>query len=262
MGEIIVVTSGKGGVGKTTTTANIGAGLSRLGKKVLVIDTDLGLRNLDVVMGLENRIVYNLVDVVEGNCRLNQALIKHKKYSNLCLLPSAQTRDKDSVSPEQMKALIDELRENFDYVLLDCPAGIEQGFKNAIAGADRAFVVTTPEVSAIRDADRIVGLLEANEMQRIDLIINRIRMDMVKRGDMLKVEDVNEILSLPLIGVVPDDEQIVVSTNQGEPLVGSSSMAGQAYMNVCKRLLGEEVPFLNLDAKRGMMSKLKDMFKK
>lgn len=161
-----------------------------------------------------------------------------------------------------MKALIDELRENFDYVLLDCPAGIEQGFKNAIAGADRAFVVTTPEVSAIRDADRIVGLLEANEMQRIDLIINRIRMDMVKRGDMLKVEDVNEILSLPLIGVVPDDEQIVVSTNQGEPLVGSSSMAGQAYMNVCKRLLGEEVPFLNLDAKRGMMSKLKDMFKK
>lgn len=161
-----------------------------------------------------------------------------------------------------MKALIDELRENFDYVLLDCPAGIEQGFKNAIAGADRAFVVTTPEVSAIRDADRIVGLLEANEMQRIDLIINRIRMDMVKRGDMLKVEDVNEILSLPLIGVVPDDEQIVVSTNQGEPLVGSNSMAGQAYMNVCKRLLGEEVPFLNLDAKRGMMSKLKDMFKK
>ena len=257
MSEVIVITSGKGGVGKTTTTANVGTGLAMLNKKVIMIDTDIGLRNLDVVMGLENRIVYNLVDVVEGNCRLNQALIKHKKYSNLCLLPSAQTRDKDSVSPEQMKALIDELRENFDYVLLDCPAGIEQGFKNAIAGADRAFVVTTPEVSAIRDADRIVGLLEANEMQRIDLIINRIRMDMVKRGDMLK-----EILSLPLIGVVPDDEQIVVSTNQGEPLVGSSSMAGQAYMNVCKRLLGEEVPFLNLDAKRGMMSKLKDMFKK
>ena len=262
MSEVIVITSGKGGVGKTTTTANVGTGLAMLNKKVIMIDTDIGLRNLDVVMGLENRIVYNLVDVVEGNCRLNQALIKQKKYSNLCLLPSAQTRDKDSVSPEQMKALIDELRENFDYVLLDCPAGIEQGFKNAIAGADRAFVVTTPEVSAIRDADRIVGLLEANEMQRIDLIINRIRMDMVKRGDMLKVEDVNEILSLPLIGVVPDDEQIVVSTNQGEPLVGSSSMAGQAYMNVCKRLLGEEVPFLNLDAKRGMMSKLKDMFKK
>ena len=262
MGEVIVITSGKGGVGKTTTTANIGIGLAKLGKKVIVIDTDLGLRNLDVVLGLENRIIYNIVDVINGNCRLKQALIKDTQFPELCLLPSAQTKDKSAVSPEQMKALIDELRENFDYVLLDCPAGIEQGFKNAIAGADRAFVVTTPEVSAIRDADRIVGLLEANEMQRIDLIINRIRMDMVKRGDMLKVEDVNEILSLPLIGVVPDDEQIVVSTNQGEPLVGSSSMAGQAYMNVCKRLLGEEVPFLNLDAKRGMMSKLKDMFKK
>ena len=262
MGEVIVITSGKGGVGKTTTTANIGAGLSKFDKKVVVIDTDLGLRNLDVVMGLENLIVYNLVDVIEGTCRLKQALIRDKRYENLYLLPSAQTKDKTAISPGQMKKLTSQLKDEFDYILLDCPAGIEQGFQNAIAGADRAFVVTTPEVSAIRDADRIVGLLEANEMQRIDLIINRIRMDMVKRGDMLKVEDVNEILSLPLIGVVPDDEQIVVSTNQGEPLVGSSSMAGQAYMNVCKRLLGEEVPFLNLDAKRGMMSKLKDMFKK
>ena len=262
MSEVIVITSGKGGVGKTTTTANIGTGLAKLDKKVVMIDTDIGLRNLDVVMGLENRIVYNLVDVVEGNCRLKQALIKDKRYSNLFLLPSAQTRDKSSVSPEQMKKLVDELRTEFDYILLDCPAGIEQGFKNAIAGADRAIIVTTPEVSAIRDADRIIGLLEAEELKKIELVINRIRMDMVKRGDMLKVEDVNEILSLPLIGVVPDDEQIVVSTNQGEPLVGSSSMAGQAYMNVCKRLLGEEVPFLNLDAKRGMMSKLKDMFKK
>ena len=262
MSEVIVITSGKGGVGKTTTVANIGTGLAMLGKKLVVVDTDIGLRNLDVVLGLENRIVYNLVDVINGSCRLRQALIKDKRHPELCLLPSAQTKDKSAVSPEQIIKLTDDLREQFDYILLDCPAGIEQGFKNAIAGADRAFVVTTPEVSAIRDADRIVGLLEANEMQRIDLIINRIRMDMVKRGDMLKVEDVNEILSLPLIGVVPDDEQIVVSTNQGEPLVGSSSMAGQAYMNVCKRLLGEEVPFLNLDAKRGMMSKLKDMFKK
>ena len=261
MSEVIVITSGKGGVGKTTTTANVGTGLAMLDKKVIMIDTDIGLRNLDVVMGLENRIVYNLVDVVEGNCRLNQALIKHNKYSNLCLLPSAQTRDKDSVSPEQMKELINQMREQFEYILLDCPAGIEQGFKNAIAGADRAFVVTTPEVSAIRDADRIVGLLEANEMSRIDLIINRIRMDMVKRGDMLKVEDVNDILSLPLIGVVPDDEQIVVSTNQGEPLVGGTSPAGQAYLNICKRILGEDVPFLDLD-KKGMLSKFKNMFKK
>lgn len=262
MSEVIVITSGKGGVGKTTTTANVGTGLAMLDKKVIMIDTDIGLRNLDVVMGLENRIVYNLVDVIEGSCRLKQALIKHKKYQNLCLLPSAQTRDKDSVSPEQMKKLIEELREEFDYILLDCPAGIEQGFKNAIAGADRAFVVTTPEVSAIRDADRIVGLLEANEMKKIDLIINRIRMDMVKRGDMLKVEDVNDILSLNLIGVVPDDEQIVVSTNQGEPLAGSDCLAGRAYMNICHRVMGEEVPFLDLDEKRGVMWKLKGLFKK
>ena len=189
MSEVIVITSGKGGVGKTTTTANIGTGLAKLGKKVVMIDTDIGLRNLDVVMGLENRIVYNLVDVVEGNCRLKQALIKDKRYSNLFLLPSAQTRDKSAVSPEQMRKLVDELRKDFDYILLDCPAGIEQGFKNAIAGADRAIIVTTPEVSAIRDADRIIGLLEAEELKKIELVINRIRMDMVKRGDMMSVED-------------------------------------------------------------------------
>ena len=204
MSEVIVITSGKGGVGKTTTTANIGTGLAKLGKKVVMIDTDIGLRNLDVVMGLENRIVYNLVDVVEGNCRLKQALIKDKRYSNLFLLPSAQTRDKSAVSPEQMRKLVDELRKDFDYILLDCPAGIEQGFKNAIAGADRAIIVTTPEVSAIRDADRIIGLLEAEELKKIELVINRIRMDMVKRGDMMSVEDVVDILAIDLIGVVPD----------------------------------------------------------
>ena len=215
MSEVIVITSGKGGVGKTTTTANIGTGLAKLDKKVVMIDTDIGLRNLDVVMGLENRIVYNLVDVVEGNCRLKQALIKDKRYSNLFLLPSAQTRDKSSVSPEQMKKLVDELRTEFDYILLDCPAGIEQGFKNAIAGADRAIIVTTPEVSAIRDADRIIGLLEAEELKKIELVINRIRMDMVKRGDMMSVEDVVDILAIDLIGVVPDDESIVIATNEG-----------------------------------------------
>ena len=262
MSEVIVITSGKGGVGKTTTTANVGTGLAMLNKKVVMIDTDIGLRNLDVVLGLENRIVYNLVDVIEGKCRLKQALIKHKKYPELCLLPSAQTRDKDAVTPEQMIELVEELKKEFDYVLLDCPAGIEQGFKNAIAGADRALVVTTPEVSAIRDADRIVGLLEANEMKKIDLIINRIRMDMVKRGDMLKVEDVCDILSINLIGVVPDDEHIVVSTNQGEPLVGTDCLSGQAYYNVCKRVMGEDVPFMDLDAKKGVFSLLKGMFKK
>lgn len=262
MSEVIVVTSGKGGVGKTTTTANVGTGLAKLDKKVVLIDTDIGLRNLDVVMGLENRIVYNLVDVVEGNCRIKQALIKDKRYPNLYLLPSAQTRDKTSVTPEQMKKLTDELKEEFDYIFLDCPAGIEQGFKNAIAGADRALIVTTPEVSAIRDADRIIGLLEANGLKRSDLIVNRVRMDMVKRGDMMSIEDVVDILAINLIGAVPDDENVVVATNQGEPLVGSESMAGQAYMDICKRVMGEDVPFMDLSTNNGFFSKLAGLFKK
>ena len=262
MGEVIVITSGKGGVGKTTTTANIGAGLSKFDKKVVVIDTDLGLRNLDVVMGLENLVVYNLVDVIEGSCRLKQALIRDKRYENLYLLPSAQTKDKSAISPGQMKKLTSELKEEFDYILLDCPAGIEQGFQNAIAGADRAIVVTTPEVSAIRDADRIIGLLEQNHLHKIDLVINRIRMDMVKRGDMMSVDDVTEILSVPLIGALPDDEQVVIGTNQGEPVVGLDAKAGKAYLNICKRILGIEVPFLDLDTGNGFFSKLSHIFKK
>ena len=261
MCEVIVITSGKGGVGKTTTTANLGTGLAKLDQRVVMIDTDIGLRNLDVVMGLENRIVYNLVDVVEGNCRIRQALIKDKRYPNLCLLPSAQTRDKSSVTPEQMVKLIDELREDFDYILLDCPAGIEQGFKNAIAAADRALIVTTPEVSPVRDADRIIGLLEANEIHKIDLIVNRLRMDMVKRGDMMSIEDVIEILAIDLIGAVPDDDNIVISTNQGEPCVGNDSLAGQAYMNICRRVMGEEVELLDLDVKEGFFKKLSKLFK-
>ena len=261
MGEVIVITSGKGGVGKTTTTANIGVGLAMLDKKVVVLDTDLGLRNLDVVMGLENRIVYNLVDVIEGNCRIKQALIKDKRFENLYLLPSAQTKDKTAVSPHQVKKLTEDLAEDFDYVLIDCPAGIEQGFHNAIAGANRAIVVTTPEVSAIRDADRIIGLLEKNNIKKMDLIINRIRIDMVKRGDMMSTEDVTEILAIPLIGVIPDDEQIVVSTNQGEPVIGTNSLAGRAYENICKRIMGEDVPLLKLDAHHGFFGKLSKAFK-
>lgn len=261
MGEVIVITSGKGGVGKTTSTANIGTGLAKLGKKVALVDTDIGLRNLDVVMGLENRIVYNIVDVIEGNCRLKQALIRDKRYPNLFLLPSAQTRDKTSVSAEQIKKLSEELKEQFDYILMDCPAGIEQGFKNAIAGADRALVVTTPEVSAVRDADRIIGLLEANEMEQIHLIVNRLRPDMVKRGDMMSSEDVVEILAIDLIGVIPDDENIVISTNQGEPLVGTDALAGQAYMNVCRRIEGEEVPYVDLFVKQGFLSRFTGLFK-
>lgn len=261
MSEVIVITSGKGGVGKTTTTANVGTGLAIEGKKVVLIDTDIGLRNLDVVMGLENRIVYNLVDVIEGNCRIKQALIKDKRNPTLYLLPSAQTRDKTAVSPEEMAKLTEELKDEFDYILLDCPAGIEQGFKNAIAGADRAIVVTTPEVSAVRDADRIIGLLDANEIKKTELVVNRLRTDMVKRGDMMSSQDVVEILSVDLLGVVPDDENIVVSTNQGEPLVGSKCLAGQAYKNICDRIMGEEVPFLDLTQKNGFFSKLKNKFK-
>ena len=244
MGEVIVITSGKGGVGKTTTTANIGAGLSQLGNKVVVIDTDLGLRNLDVVMGLENLIVYNLVD------------------ENLYLLPSAQTKDKSAISPGQMKKLTSELKEEFDYILLDCPAGIEQGFQNAVAGADRAIVVTTPEVSAIRDADRIIGLLEKSGLKNNDLLINRIRMDMVKRGDMMSVDDVTEILAIPLLGAIPDDEQVVIGTNQGEPVIGLHSRAGKAYTNICRRIMGETVPFLNLEAENSIFSKLSGLFRK
>jgi septum site-determining protein MinD len=262
MSEVIVVTSGKGGVGKTTTSANVGTGLAMLGEKVVLIDTDIGLRNLDVVMGLENRIVYNLVDVVEGNCRIKQALIKDKRYPNLFLLPSAQTRDKSSVSPGQMRKLTDDLREDFDYVLLDCPAGIEQGFKNAIAGADRAFVVTTPEVSAIRDADRIIGLLEASEIRKADLIVNRLRMDMVRHGDMMSLEDVTDILGIPILGVIPDDEEIVISTNQGEPLVGMNDFAGQAYLNICKRVLGQEVPLMELERGRGFLTRFASLLKR
>ena len=262
MSEVIVITSGKGGVGKTTTVANIGTGLAAMGKRVAVVDTDIGLRNLDVVMGLENRIVYNLVDVINGSCRLKQALIRDRRHQDLYLLPSAQTKDKTAVSPEQMIKLTDDLREEFDYVLLDCPAGIEQGFKNAVAGADRALVVTTPEVSAIRDADRIIGLLEANEIGSTHLVVNRLRTDMVKEGNMMSSEDVVEILAVDLIGVVPDDENIVISTNQGEPLVGKDCQAGQAYMNICHRILGEEVPYLNLEATNGLFQKLKAIFKK
>ncbi|HZK24259.1 MAG TPA: septum site-determining protein MinD [Oscillospiraceae bacterium] len=258
MGEVIVVTSGKGGVGKTTTTANLGVGLAMQNKKVVLIDADIGLRNLDVVMGLENRIVYDLVDVVEGNCRTKQALIRDKRYENLFLLPAAQTRDKNAVSPEQMKKLCDELKEEYDYILVDCPAGIEQGFRNAIAGADQAIIVTTPEVSAVRDADRIIGLLEAAELEESRLLINRLRPEMVKRGDMMNIDDILEILAIELVGVIPDDERIIVSTNRGEPVVAdSNSLAGQAYRNVVQRILGEAVTFLDLNQNHSFFSRLK-----
>lgn len=248
MGEVIVVTSGKGGVGKTTTSANLGAGLATAGNRVCLIDADIGLRNLDVVMGLENRIVYDLVDVTSGNCSFRKALIKDKRFDKLFLMPAAQTKDKTAVNPAQMEALCNEIKDDFDYVLIDCPAGIEQGFRNAIAGADQAVVVTTPEVSAVRDADRIIGLLEKEELREPKLIVNRMRHQMVKHGDMMSIDDIIEILAIDLLGVVPEDELVVVSTNRGEMVVlNNNSKSGQAYRNIVRRIKGEDVPMMNLE---------------
>ena len=263
MGEVIVITSGKGGVGKTTTTANLGAALALKGKKVALIDTDIGLRNLDVVMGLENRIVYDIVDVVEEKCKLRQALIKDKRFKDLFLLPAAQTRDKSAVNEEQMRDLIGKLKEEFDYILIDCPAGIEQGFKNAIAGADRAIVVTTAEISAIRDADRIIGLLESSEIRNPELIVNRLRPNMVKKGEMMEVDDIVDLLSVDLIGVVPDDEYIITQTNKGEPVIkNKKAPSGKAYIEIARRILGENIDVTIPGKKQGLWEKIKGWFRK
>lgn len=261
-GRVIVITSGKGGVGKTTTNANIGTALARAGKKVVMIDTDLGLRNLDLLLGLENRIVYTIVDVVEERCKLKQALVKDKKNPNLCLLAAAQTRDKTAVTEEQLKNICEELKKDFDFILVDCPAGIEQGFQNAVAGASEAIVVTTPEMSAVRDADRIIGLLEAREeIKSYKLLLNRVRPNLIKSNDMMSVDDVVEILSADLIGIIPEDTGIITSTNKGEPIVNDEkSLAGKAYNNVARRIIGEDVPFLNLEEDNSVLGKVKKFF--
>ncbi len=257
MHNVIVITSGKGGVGKTTTVANLGTGLAKEGKRVVMIDTDIGLRNLDVVLGLENRIVYDLVDAVEGTCKVKQALIKDKRYEGLYLLPAAQTRDKMAVSPELMKKIIAELEADFDYIIIDCPAGIEQGFKNAIAGAKSAIVVTVPEVSAVRDADRIIGLLSANGIEDCQLLVNRFRPDLVKKGDMLALDDTLDILGIELIGVVPEDERVLKSSNLGEPVItDDKAVSGKAYRNITKRILGEKIPLLDMEDDGGLFKKL------
>lgn len=263
-GRIIVITSGKGGVGKTTTTANLGMALAAMGEKVALIDADIGLRNLDLALGLENRIVYDIVDVVEGRAEVRKALIRDKRMQTLALLPAAQTRDKTAVNPEQMKKVLADIQaEGYNFILIDCPAGIEQGFKNATAGANEAIVVINPEMSSVRDADRIVGLLEAQDLRNPLLIVNRLRVKMVKSQDMLSVEDVQDVLgtSVKLLGVIPDDETIIISTNKGEPAsMTGESMAGQAYRNIARRLRGEEVPFLDLEEKTGFFGKLKKLF--
>ena len=254
---VITISSGKGGVGKTTTTANLAVALAGLGFKVVCIDGDIGLRNLDVVLGLENRIVYDLVDVVEGRCRLRQAMIRDKRMPELFLIPAAQTRDKSAVSPSDMVHLCDELRPDFDYILINSPAGIERGFRNAMAPADTIIVVTNPEVSAVRDADRIIGLIEAEEKGPARLILNRLNPAMVKRGDMLAPNDVLELLAIELIGIVPEDETVIVSTNRGQPIAfDQKSRAGQAFNNIARRIKGDQVPFLDLEQKDGFFGKI------
>lgn len=261
-GRVIVITSGKGGVGKTTTSANIGTALAHAGNKVVLIDTDIGLRNLDLLLGLENRIVYTLVDVAEKRCKLRQALVKDKKNPNLCLLAAAQTRDKSAVNQDQLKEICEELAEENDFVLVDCPAGIEQGFQNAVAGASEAIVVTTPEMSAVRDADRIIGLLDAKEeIKSYKLLVNRVRPNLVQANDMMSVEDVVDNLGCQLIGAVPDDSGIIISTNKGEPIVNNEkSLAGQAYNNVARRIMGEDVPFMDFNEPQGILAKIKRLF--
>jgi len=258
--HVITLTSGKGGVGKTTAVANIATALAADGKKVVCIDGDIGLRNLDVVMGLENRIVYDVVDVIEGRCKLKQAMIRDKRHPELYLIPAAQTRDKNAVSPSDMIRVCNDLRTEADFVIIDSPAGIERGFRNAIAAADKVLLVTNPEVSAVRDADRVVGILEAEEKGNPSLILNRLNPALVKNNDMLSAEDVLDLLSIPLIGIVPEDETVLIGSNRGTPVVtDGKSRAGQAFRNIAKRLQGLDVPFLDLEKGSGLWSTIQKM---
>lgn len=269
MAEIITITSGKGGVGKSTTTANIATALAKFGKKVVAVDFDIGLRNLDMILGLENRIVYDVVDVMEGRCNLAQAIIKDKRTPNLHFLPASQTKDKTVLDKDKVEKLINDLKQNFDYILIDSPAGIESGFEHSIYLADRALIVTTPEISSVRDADRVIGIIDAKskkakagEEVKKHIIINRIKPELVEKGEMLSTEDVLHILALPLIGIVPDDEDIVKSTNLGEPIaLKDDSLVGEAFRRIARRILGEDVEFLDLKAKKGFLSRLKGLFK-
>ncbi len=259
--NVITVTSGKGGVGKTTVTVNLAVSLALRGRKVVCIDGDIGLRNMDVILGLENRIVYDIVDAAEGRCRLKQAMIHDKRLNDLYLIPASQTRDKDAVTPEQMIQICNDLRDEFDYIIIDSPAGIEQGFKNAVAPADRILIVTNPEVSAVRDADRIIGLIEAEGKGPGELVLNRINKAMVERGDMMNQDDVNELLAIDLIGLIPEDENVIVSTNRGTPIAfDEKTAAGRAFRNLAARVEGESVPFDELDMKDSFMARLKKIF--
>lgn len=259
--KIVTITSGKGGVGKTTATANISVALAQLGQKIVCIDSDIGLRNLDIVLGLENRIVYDLVDVIEGRCRIRQAMIKDKRFEELYLIPAAQTREKNAVSPSDMIELCNEIKDDFDWIIIDSPAGIERGFKNAIAAANEVLIITNPDVSAVRDADRIIGIIESEEKGPARLIINRLNTEMVKRGDMLDSEDVLELLAIKLIGIVPEDENVIKSTNIGKPVVTDErSIAGKAFQNIARRLMGDDIPLIDLENRDGILHRLSKIF--
>jgi len=264
MSRIIVITSGKGGVGKTTVTANLGMAIARCGRTVALVDADFGLRNLDLLLGLENRVVYTAIDVLAGQCRLEQALVKDKRQEGVVLLPAAQSRMQESVTPAQMKKLLSLLAQKYEYILVDCPAGIESGFQNAIAAASEALIVTTPEIAAVRDADRVVGLLEAQGIKKIHLIVNRLKPAMVQADQMMSVQDVQEILAVPLIGIIPDDERVIISSNRGEPLVLGEhvSLPGIAMNNIARRLEGEKIPFLDLMAEHdNLISRIRRLFR-
>jgi septum site-determining protein MinD len=264
MSRIIVVTSGKGGVGKTTVTANLGSAIAKLGRTVALVDADFGLRNLDLLLGLENRVVYTAIEAIAGECRLEQALVKDKRQNGLVLLPAAQNRNKEAVTPNQMRQLVSQLAKSYEYILVDCPAGIEMGFRNAIAAAQEALIVTTPEITAVRDADRVIGLLEAYGIKRIRLIVNRLKAEMIQDNEMMSVEDVLEILAIPLIGIIPDDKQVIIASNKGEPLVlnEKSSIPATAFTNIARRLEGEKVPLMDLMAvHNSLFSRIRRFFK-
>ena len=262
-GQVVVITSGKGGVGKTTTVTNVSMGLAQLGCKVVAMDLDIGLKKLDLIMGLENRVIYDIVQVLEGECTLRQALVKDRRFPNLFMLPAAQTRNKDEIHEEQIKNLFEEMKKDFDFIIIDCPAGIERGFRNSIAAADWAVEVNNPEVSAVRDADRIIGMLESSQFKDIKLVINRIRPEMVRGGDMLSIDDLLNHLCIDLIGIVPEDDGVVISTNTGEPIIlNQRSMAGRAFYNIARRFNNEEVPFLDLNHTGSLWDRIREFFSK
>lgn len=262
MGKVIAIASGKGGVGKTITAANISIGLAQLNKKVIIIDANLGLRNLDIILGVQNKVVYDFVDVVTNKCKKEDAFIVDKRYQNLTILPASWGKDQSAVTKKQMDLLINDLREEYDFVIIDCPNGMEQGFQNAVGQADHAIIITTLELSSVRNTDRIFKVLEAKKIKKIDLLVNRVLSKIVPYDEMISIEELGEILPLTILGMIPEDEKIMQSVNQGEPIINTESKAGQAYINISKRILGEDIPFLELSLDTGILSKLTQFFRR